>query len=219
MRKTWSALRCSIGRMLSWKTIVFTVLSAALYVTLLPYVHQEGASIEEVLLTLVGGFEYEEIIAFKLDELFVWTLLLMSYLRCVSIAMQEEYDGRCKDTLYRFSSYQSWYMNQAIAASVACAGITLLIVIGAVTGALLWGRGQFGAIMATMEGFYAPAWAALSHCSGVIALQCTHADAMANAGSFSDRTCGYGSSSLSLAHRCFALCLFQCLPPSNQRAV
>lgn len=45
--------------MLSWKTIVFTVLSAALYVTLLPYVHQEGASIEEVLLTLVGGFEYE----------------------------------------------------------------------------------------------------------------------------------------------------------------
>lgn len=115
MRKTWSALRCSIGRMLSWKTIVFTVLSAALYVTLLPYVHQEGASIEEVLLTLVGGFEYEEIIAFKLDELFVWTLLLMSYLRCVSIAMQEEYDGRCKDTLYRFSSYQSWYMNQAIA--------------------------------------------------------------------------------------------------------
>ena len=161
MRKTWSALRCSIGRMLSWRTIVFTVLSAALYVTLLPYVHQEGASIEEVLLTLVGGFEYEEIIAFKLDELFVWTLLLMSYLRCVSIAMQEEYDGRCKDTLYRFSSYQSWYMNQAIAASVACAGITLLIVIGAVTGALLWGRGQFGAIMATMEGFYAPAW---QHC-------------------------------------------------------
>ena len=76
MRKTWSALRCSIGRMLSWKTIVFTVLSAALYVTLLPYVHQEGASIEEVLLTLVGGFEYEEIIAFKLDELFVWTRLL-----------------------------------------------------------------------------------------------------------------------------------------------
>ena len=75
--------------------------------TLLPYVHQEGASLEEVLLTLVGGFEYEEIIAFKLDELFVWTLLLMSYLRCVSIAMQEEYDGRCKDTLYRFSSYLS----------------------------------------------------------------------------------------------------------------
>ena len=66
MRKTWSALRCSIGRMLSWKTIVFTVLSAALYVTLLPYVHQEGASIEEVLLTLVGGFEYEEIIALSL---------------------------------------------------------------------------------------------------------------------------------------------------------
>ena len=143
----------------------------------------------------------------------------MSYLRCVSIAMQEEYDGRCKDTLYRFSSYRSWYMNQAIAASVACSRITLLIVIGAVTGALLWGRGQFGAIMATMEGFYEPAWASLSHCAGVIALQCTHADAMANAGSFSDRTCGYGSSSLSLAHRCFALCLFQCLPPSNQCAV
>ena len=171
MRKTWSALRCSIGRMLSWKTIVFTVLSAALYVTLLPYVHQEGASIEEVLLTLVGGFEYEEIIAFKLDELFVWTLLLMSYLRCVSIAMQEEYDGRCKDTLYRFSSYRSWYMNQAIAASVACAGISLLIVIGAVTGALLWGRGQFGAIMATMEGFYEPAW---HHCQMLVHLVTGH---------------------------------------------
>lgn len=94
-----------------------------------------------------------------------------------------------------------------------------MIVIGAVTGALLWGRGQFGAIMATMEGVYAPAW---QHCLialGLLLCNGTHVDAMANAGSFGNRTCGYGSSSLSLAHRCFTLCLLQCLPPSNQRAV
>ncbi len=161
MRKTWSALRCSIGRMLSWKTVVFTLLSTILYVTLLPYAHQEGASVEAVLLSLVGGFEYEEIIVFKLDELFVWTLLLMSYLRCVSIAMQEEYDGRCKDTLYRFSSYRSWYRNKVVASCVACIGITVVIALGAVLGAWVWGRGKFGAMITTMAGFYEPAW---PHC-------------------------------------------------------
>ena len=64
-------------------------------------------------------------------------------------------------SIYRFPSYRSWYMNKAVAASVACAGITLLIVIGAVLGAFLWGRGRFGALMATVEGFYEPAW---HHC-------------------------------------------------------
>lgn len=116
---------------------------------------------EEVLLRLVGGFEYEEIIVFKLDELFIWTLLLMSYLRSVAVAMQEEYDGRCRDTLYRFSSYKSWYLNKVIAATVSCAVITMLIVSGALFGALLWGKTRIGAVMATMDGFYSPAW---HHC-------------------------------------------------------
>ncbi len=158
MRKLWSSLRCSIVRMLSAKMMLTTVLSSMLYVTLLPYVHADGIGLEEVLLTYVGGFEYEEIIYFKLDQIFVWALMLLSYFWCVAIAMQEEYDGRCRDTLYRFSSYKRWYGSKVLAAWIACVGITLLIVIGGILSAFLWGKGRFGAVISDISGFYGPIW-------------------------------------------------------------
>lgn len=161
MRKIWSALYCTIRQMITFKTSVQAFLSSALFVTLLPYAHQEGACLEEVVLGLIGGFEYEEIIVFKMDELFVWTMMLMSYLRCVIIPMQEEYEGRCVDSLYRFSNHRSWYVNKALAASLACIITTVIIVLGAIFGAVMWGKEWKWAIIASTNGNYAPAW---QHC-------------------------------------------------------
>ncbi len=156
MSKRSMALRCDVRQMLSVRTILYTIVTSMLYVTLLSIVQHEGVYIEDVLLRLVGGFAYEEIIALEMDSVFVWTLLLMSYLRCVLVVMQAEYGGRCKDSLYRFSTYRSWYTNKALAATISCIGITFFIALGAILGALVWGNTQWGAEMSSMNGDYLP---------------------------------------------------------------
>ncbi len=156
MSKRSMALRCDVRQMLSVRTILYTIVTSMLYVTLLSIVQHEGVYIEDVLLRLVGGFAYEEIIALEMDSVFVWTLLLMSYLRCVLVVMQAEYGGRCKDSLYRFSTYRSWYTNKALAATISCIGITFFIALGAILGALVWGNTDWGTEMCSINGDYLP---------------------------------------------------------------
>lgn len=158
MHRFLTALYCDVRRMLPLKSLFAVMFTSMLYVSMQPYVHLPSASIEYVYLGLVGGFGYVEIISLELDNLFIWTLTMLSFLLCISSSMQEEYSGRCKDTLHRFSSYRRWYMSKAIASIIACIVIGLIISFGVVLGSLVWGVKEVGVQLINNEGVLIPAW-------------------------------------------------------------
>ncbi|HPJ01733.1 MAG TPA: hypothetical protein PKU80_02705 [Candidatus Limiplasma sp.] len=144
--------------MLTTRNILYVFLTTMLYVTLQPYVHAQGMYVEHVYLGLAGGFGFEEIIALRLDDVFIWSLLMLSYLLCVSGSMQMEYGGRSKDTLYRFSSYRSWYASKALAAVICCIAVSFIILISVICTSFLLGNTRFGAAVSTTYSVFDPAW-------------------------------------------------------------
>jgi hypothetical protein len=158
MHRMLTALAYDVRRMMTKGTAGYVVSTSMLYVTMLPHTHRRGTRLLHIYLGLAGGFAYEEIIALALDNVFVWTLLALSYLVGIAGSMQAEYQGRCRDTLYRFASYRHWYTSKALAACVVCVLTSVLVVLGALAGGFLWGARDMGAQISTMDGLYADAW-------------------------------------------------------------
>lgn len=158
MRRMMAALKTDLRNILRWRILLYAFVSAILFVTLKPHAHRTGTGVETVYLGLMGGFAYEEIIALSLNEVFIWTLLGLTYLIGVLDSMQAEYEGRCRDTLYRFRSYRSWYLSKALAGAISCLVISALMSLGVLLGAVAWGAGACGGHMGLLAGSFVPAW-------------------------------------------------------------
>lgn len=102
-----------------------------------PAVHANQASIDSVLIDLLGGFEFQEFVS--IDNIIMWILLLIPYSISETIPLQLEYDGTCKNSLLYFGSYHKWYFSKVISIGVAALLVSAAVVVGSIISCWLWG--------------------------------------------------------------------------------
>ncbi len=153
MYSFWKAVLHDTRRMLNKRVLLFSIITSALYTIMQGSIRADGTSVTSVIMNMFGGFVFEEIIVFQMDNLLIHALLLLTFWYSIGDSMQEEYSVLLKDTLYRFKSYRSWYVSKCIASVITCAVLCLTMMVGILISCGLLHVEKISGTVALIEGF------------------------------------------------------------------
>ena len=165
-----SQLRYDLQKTVNLRILALSFGLGLLLTSIRPAVHANQASIDSVLIDLLGGFEFQEFIS--IDNIIMWILLLIPYSISETIPLQLEYDGTCKNSLLYFGSYHKWYFSKVISIGVAALLVSAAVVVGSIISCWLWGIVKTGSSIQLATGERMSGWLGCLISLGILQLGC-----------------------------------------------